>query len=192
MCSRRFVETFAAVPGPTVSLKRGPVVATVYGAVNTFVASGTNPTAGTDVATTLVTITPAVRRDSPGDGDPGEGDGHRERYPGDVSRSRLHRADIAAMVIGGLGMVAIGFVIVISPRRRKASAPKWRIADARTAQTRKGVIAEPFLDASMCVGLPPASSPFVLLRSGRANLTPIAPTRHTYLGRSMPMPRNRP
>ena len=55
-----FVETFTATPGPSVSFDGDPVVVTTYGAVNTFVPSGTNPGAGTNVAMTLVTITPAV------------------------------------------------------------------------------------------------------------------------------------
>ena len=118
-----FVETFAATAGPSVSLNGGPAVATTYGAVNTFVASGTNPGAGTNVATTLVTITPAGVVSSPATATPGTATATASATPVTSSGLAFTGADIAAMVIGGLGLVAIGVVIVISSRRRKAAAP---------------------------------------------------------------------
>jgi len=73
-------------------------VATTFGAVNTFVATGANSTGGTNVATTLVTI-PA---------------------PATAASSSLAftGADLGATIVGGAALLAMGFALVMFARRR--------------------------------------------------------------------------
>jgi hypothetical protein len=101
------IETFTATD-PHISLNGGPAVATSYDAVNTFVATGANPSGGTNTATTLVTIPSPAAAAAP--------------TSATAQPFAFSGADIAAMTIGGLALIALGFVFVVFSRRRKASA----------------------------------------------------------------------
>jgi hypothetical protein len=101
-----FTEVFTGTD-PHISMNGGPAVATSLGAVNTFVATGDNPAGGTNTATTLVTI-PAGPASAPSSAT--------------AQPFALTGADILAMGIGGLALIALGFVFVVAARRRKAAA----------------------------------------------------------------------
>ena len=77
-----FVETFTATSPHNIALNGGPAVSTSFGALNTFVASGTNPGGGTNVATTYVVVTPH-HTDSDGDDDGDTGHSGDHGHPGD-------------------------------------------------------------------------------------------------------------
>ncbi len=101
------IETFTA-SDPHISLNGGPLIATSYGAVNTVVASGTNPQGGTNVATTLVTIpAPASQAAAPSatSSGPLAGTG----------------AEIAGMVGGGLALIGLGILALMFSRRRRTA-----------------------------------------------------------------------
>ncbi len=101
--SGQFVETFTATD-PHLALNGGTPIETAFGAVNTIVASGTNPSGGTNVATTLVTIPTTVTAAA-------------------VTPSvAFTGADIMAMVIGALALLALGFLVLIFSRRRSTSS----------------------------------------------------------------------
>jgi hypothetical protein len=99
-----YTETFA-ITDPHISLNGGPLVATAFGVVNTFVASGFDISGNSCQSTTLVTV-PAPAAAPVATAQPFAFSG----------------ADIAAMTIGGLALIALGFVFVVFSRRRRASA----------------------------------------------------------------------
>jgi hypothetical protein len=92
-----FTETFSATD-PHIALNGGPAVATGFGETNTFVASGVNADGASNVATTLVTIPAAGTTPS--------------------SSLAFTGADLAATVVGGLALLAMGFALVMFARRR--------------------------------------------------------------------------
>jgi hypothetical protein len=95
------------VTDPHISLNGGPAVATAYGVVNTFVATGAKAGGGTCQATTLVTVpAPASLTAAPAASGPLASTG----------------AQIAAMAIGALVLIAGGFLILTMTRRRRASS----------------------------------------------------------------------
>jgi hypothetical protein len=51
-----FIETLTATKPRNIALNGGPAVPTTFGAVNTFVATGTNPGGGKNVASTCVVV----------------------------------------------------------------------------------------------------------------------------------------
>jgi hypothetical protein len=103
-----FIETFTATD-PHLALNGGTPIETAYGAVNTIVATGTNSAGGTNTATTLVTVVPPAAAAPT----PVSATAQPFAYTG---------ADILATVIGGLALIALGFLFVVVTRRRKASA----------------------------------------------------------------------
>jgi hypothetical protein len=109
------VETFTDTNGK-ISLNGGPAVATACGATASFVASGTNPAGGTNVATTLVTaVCPsALASNTPAS----SGAASASASPG----LAFTGADIMAMVIGALALLALGFLILTLTRRRASSS----------------------------------------------------------------------
>ena len=105
-----FIEVFTATD-PHISMNGGPAVSTSYGAVNTVVATGTNPTGGTNVGTTLVTIpAPAAQAATP-------------VAAGAIGPARA-RLELRSPreVVGGLVLIALGFLAVILARRRRTPA----------------------------------------------------------------------
>ena len=98
------VETFTATD-PHISMNGGPAVATNAGATNTFVATGANPGGGTNTATTLVTI-------------PATGAAAAAASTPAAAGLAFTGADIMAMVIGALALLALGFLILTLTRRR--------------------------------------------------------------------------
>ncbi len=100
-----FIETFTATD-PHISMNGGPAVATSFGAVNTFVATGTNGAGGTNTATTLVTIPTSATAGTP--------------IAATSQPFAFSGADIAGMAVGGLALIALGTVFVVFTRRRKS------------------------------------------------------------------------
>jgi len=70
-----FIETFTATSPHNISLNGGPAVSTAFGAVNTFVASGTNPAGKPNVAATCVIVLPRRHYGNGGQGNGGQGNG---------------------------------------------------------------------------------------------------------------------
>ncbi len=95
-----FTEVFTVASDPTVSLNGGPAEAATFGATETFVASGTNPSGGTNVVTTYVTIPTAAATAS------------------STGALAFTGADIAATVGAGVALLAMGFAMVMLARRR--------------------------------------------------------------------------
>jgi hypothetical protein len=93
-----FTETFTATD-PHIALNGGPAVETAFGATNTFVASGVNADGASNVSTTLVTI-PATGTTT------------------SSSPLAFTGADLAAVVVGGALLLAMGFALVMFARRR--------------------------------------------------------------------------
>jgi hypothetical protein len=93
-----FTETFTATD-PHIAMNGGPAVETAFGATNTFVATGTNASGASNVATTLVTIPAAASTTS-------------------SSSLAFTGTDLAATVVGGAALLAMGFALVMFARRR--------------------------------------------------------------------------
>jgi hypothetical protein len=94
-------ETFK-VTDPHISMNGGPSVATNFGAVNSFVAAGTNPSGGTNVATTLISI-PTAAAATP---------------TATTGPLAFTGADLAATIIGGLALLVMGGLLTVYARRR--------------------------------------------------------------------------
>jgi hypothetical protein len=100
------------VSDPHVALNGGPAVATQVGGTTTFVATGPNPSGGTNTATTLVTVPAAAGTGASTASGSGSG-------AGSASGSLAFTgADLAAAVIAGLSLLAMGTMIVLYARRR--------------------------------------------------------------------------
>jgi hypothetical protein len=98
-------EVFTVTDGPHITVSGCPTVAATFGATNTFVATGTNPGGGQNVATTLVTVpAPAAAATA---------------STGPVA---FTGADLAATVVGGAALLAMGFALVFFARRRSGRA----------------------------------------------------------------------
>ncbi len=105
------------VSDPHVALNGGAAVATAVGGTTTFVATGPNPSGGTNTATTLVTVPAAGGTGASTASASGSGSG-----AGSGSLA-FTGADLAAAVIGGLSLLAMGTLIVLYARRRARRNP---------------------------------------------------------------------
>ena len=90
---------------PHVSLNGGPALATQVGGTTTFVATGPNPSGGTNTASTLVTVAAAAgTAGATGSGASGASTSGALAFTG---------ADLTAAVIAGLSLLAMGTAIVL-------------------------------------------------------------------------------
>jgi hypothetical protein len=90
-------EVFKVTGDPVITLNGGPKKTYAFGATNTYVASGTNPEGGTNVATTYITTNP-----------PATGNG----------TLAFTGADLMATIIGGVVLLIMGVALTIYARRR--------------------------------------------------------------------------
>jgi hypothetical protein len=93
-------ENFVAKGDPTLTLNGGPALTVAFNAITTFVATGTNPSGGTNTATTLVTTpTSAVSATQ-------------------SAPLAFTGADLLATIVSGIALLISGALLTIYARRR--------------------------------------------------------------------------
>jgi hypothetical protein len=102
-----FTENIVVSADPEVTMNGGPGIPVQFGDPTAFVATGLNPQGGTNDATTMVD-TPA----------PGAAAATLAAATSSTAPLAFTGADLAAAVIGGLVLLALGTIIVLYARRR--------------------------------------------------------------------------
>jgi hypothetical protein len=100
-----FTENFVVTGDPQIAMNGGSPVSAPFGGTTTFVATGLNTEGGTNTATTLIVIPSAALAAA---------------ALSSTTPLAFTGADLAAAVIGGLVLLAMGTSMVVYARRRAA------------------------------------------------------------------------
>lgn len=109
--------TYTATAGPRLSVDGGPSIAARFGD-NSSVATGANPAGSTNTVYITVDVVRAGTGAGSGSGGASGGSGGLATTA-TASGVAFTGADIAAIVVGGLALLAMGTLVIIFARRRK-------------------------------------------------------------------------